>query len=177
MKKKYLKAIKKQDQDIRAKKAVGIWKRRTWRRGLGRKGSGAVTPVTAPVTRAGSENEDEDDDSDDGNEDEANGSTNEDREEKMVPIRRRSEGVTVAVPHPPTPQNLTMQSVANQPHPASQLPSHLPPPPPTSLNAPTRRPSIGITLRKLSVPGIRRRSTAPEGEGWGGAVVGVGSRE
>ena len=95
MKKKHLKAIKKQDQDIRAKKAVGIWKRRTWKRGgLGRKGSRAVTAVTAPVTRAGSENEDEEDE--DGDEDEGDGDGN-GEEKNMMPIRRRSEGLTVDV--------------------------------------------------------------------------------
>ncbi len=98
IKKKHLKAIKKQDQDIRAKEAVGIWKRRTWRRGLGRKGSGAVTPVTAPVTRAGSENEEEEDEDEDEEEKEED-SADENGEEKMIPIRRRSEGVTVDVPH------------------------------------------------------------------------------
>ena len=54
-------------------------------------GSGAVTPVTAPVTRAGSENEDEDED-EDGDDDDENGD-----DKKMMPIRRRSEGVTVDV--------------------------------------------------------------------------------
>ena len=95
MKKKHLKALKKQDQDIRAKKAVGIWKRRTWKRGLSRKGSGVVTPATAPVTRAGSENEDEDE-----NEDDEEGAADDDEngeEKTMIPIRRRSEGLTVDV--------------------------------------------------------------------------------
>lgn len=95
MKKKHLKAIKKQDQDIRAKKAVGIWKRRTWKRGMSRKGSGAVTPVTAPVTRAGSEDEEGDDEDADEDGDGADG--DEDGEEKIMPIRRRSEGVTADV--------------------------------------------------------------------------------
>ena len=95
MKKKHLKAIKKQDQDIRAKKAVGIWKRRTWKRSLSRKGSGAVTPVTAPVTRAGSEDEEGDDE--DGEEDEDGADEDEDGQEMMMPIRRKSEGVTVDV--------------------------------------------------------------------------------
>ena len=90
MKKKHLKAVKKQEQDVRAKRAVGIWKRRTWKRGLGRMGSGVVTTVTAPVTRAGSENEDEDEDEEDDDFD-GNG------EETMRPIRRRSEGLTVDV--------------------------------------------------------------------------------
>ena len=91
MKKKHFKAIKKQDQDIRTKKAVGIWKRKTWK-SLSRKGSGAVTPVTEPVTRAGSEDEEEYGEGDD--EDEG---ADEDGEIKMGPIRRRSEGVTVDV--------------------------------------------------------------------------------
>lgn len=91
MKKKHFKAIKKQDQDIRMKKAVGIWKRRTWK-SLSRKGSGAATPVTEPVTRAGSENEEEDDEGDD--EDEG---ADEDGEIKIGPIRRRSEGITIDV--------------------------------------------------------------------------------
>ena len=94
MKKKHLKAIKKQDQDIRAKKTVGIWKRRTWK-SLSRRGSGAVTPVTEPVTRAGSEDEAEDDEGDD--EDEEDEGADEDGEIKIGPIRRRSEGVTVDV--------------------------------------------------------------------------------
>ncbi len=99
MKKKHLKAIKKQDQDIRAKKAVGIWKRRTWKRGgLGRKGSGAVTPVTAPVTRAGSENEDEEDEDENQYEEDDDGAAGENgQEKKMMPIRCRSEGLTVDV--------------------------------------------------------------------------------
>ena len=106
IKKKHLKAVKKQEQDVRAKRAVGIWKRRTWKRGLGRMGSGKVITVTAPVTRAGSENEDEDEDEDD--EDVIDGFDG-NGEETMRPIRRRSEGLTVDVcttpPHPPHPQN------------------------------------------------------------------------
>ena len=112
MKKKHLKAIKKQDQDIRAKKAVGIWKRRTWK-SLSRKGSGAVTPVTEPVTRAGSEDEEEDEGDDEGEEEEG---TDEYGEIKMGPIRRRSEGVAVDVcttfPFK-IPKTLTMQQDAN----------------------------------------------------------------
>ncbi|KAK0514196.1 hypothetical protein JMJ35_002813 [Cladonia borealis] len=135
--KKYLKAVKKlgleRDRDVRAKKVVGIWKGRTWKT-KSRVGSGNVTPVTVtePVTRAGSEDETEDEDEDEDEDDDGG-------EGKMSPIRRRSEGVTVDLPPPPSPT--------------------------TSF----RRPSIGITLRKLSVPGIRRRSTAPVGaEAFGG---------
>ena len=94
MKKKHLKAIKKQDQDIRAKKAVGIWKRTTWK-SLSRRGSGAMTPVTEPATRAGSEEDEEDDEGDD--EDEEEEGADEDGEIKIGPIRRRSEGLTVDV--------------------------------------------------------------------------------
>ena len=89
MKKKHFKAIKKQDQDIRTKKAVRIWKRKTWK-SLSRKGSGAATPVTEPATRAGSEDEEEYDDEEEEGADEGGGI-------KIGPIRRRSEGVTVDV--------------------------------------------------------------------------------
>ena len=72
-------------------------------------GSGKVITVTAPVTRAGSENEDEDEDEDD--EDVIDG-FDVYGEETMRPISRRSEGLTVDVcttpPIPKIPNTLTI---------------------------------------------------------------------
>ena len=111
MKKKHLKAVKKLDQerDVRAKKVVGVWKRRTWKRGSR---SGVVTPVTEPVTRAGSEDEGEGEEGDeDGNVDDEDGGR------KMGLIRRRSEGVTVDV---------CITSPHSHSHPQNQIPNTLP---------------------------------------------------
>lgn len=97
---------------------MGVWKRRTWKKGGGLGGRrGEVTPVTVtePVTRVGSEDEDEGEgEGEDGDGDEDDGG-------KMVmggPIRRRSEGVggdvCITSPSPKSKlQTLGMDAVAD----------------------------------------------------------------